>query len=78
MERTTQKALKNLVKMGVAEDITTLSFADGNALREKEHGTTTIEISRGVYGLNGALIKGNESGKLYAITARNSTLAQMV
>lgn len=78
MERTTQKALKNFVKNGIAEDITTLSFADCNALRNIEKGTKTIAVSVGVYGLNGALLEGNKSGKWYAITARNSTLAQMV
>lgn len=78
MERTTQKALKNFVKNGIAEDITTLSFTDCKALLNKENGTKTISVSVGVYGVNGALIEGNKSGKWYAITARNSTLAQMV
>ena len=36
-----------------------------------------IAISSGIYGLNGALLK-DENGKLYAITARNTNLAQLV
>ena len=59
MKRITQKEIKRLVALGVAEDITYLSF------------------STGVYGMNGALFK-DESGKLYAITSRTSTLFQMV
>ena len=41
------------------------------------HNLETIAVSSGIYGLNGALIK-DENGKLYAITVRNATLAQLV
>lgn len=75
-ERMTQKEIKRFVTLGVAEDITYFSFDDCNALR-KAHSFTTLNISTGVYGMNGALFK-DESGKLYAITSRTSTLFQMV
>lgn len=75
-ERMTQKEIKRFVSVGVAEDITYLSFDDCNALR-KAHSFTTLNVSTGVYGMNGALFK-DENGKLYAITSRTSTLFQMV
>lgn len=75
-KRMTQKEIKRFVALGVAEDITYLSFDDCNALR-KAHNFTTLNVSTGVYGMNGALFK-DENGKLYAITSRTSTLFQMV
>lgn len=76
MKRMTQKEIKRFVALGVAEDITYLSFDDCNALR-KAHSFTTLNVSMGVYGMNGALFK-DENGNLYAITSRSSTLFQMV
>lgn len=75
-ERMTQKEIKRFVNLGVAEDITHLSFDACNVLR-KAHNFTTLNVSTGVYGMNGALFK-DENGKLYAITSRTSTLFQMV
>ena len=68
-KRMTQKELKNLVKMGVAKDITNESYdcLDDDRPIEK------ICTSKGTYGMNGGLIKG-KSGQLYVITARNSLL----
>lgn len=76
IERMTQKEIRNLVALGVAADITYLSFDDCNALRNS-HKLTTLNVSTGVYGINGALFQ-DEAGKLYAITSRTSTLFQMV
>ena len=76
MIKTTQKALKKHVAAGIAHDITQYSFEEADALH-RAHNLETIDISSGVYSLNGALIK-DENGKLYAITARNTTLAQLV
>lgn len=75
-ERMTQKEIKRFVTLGVAEDITYLSFDACNALR-KAHNFIPLNVSTGVYGMNGALLK-DENGKLYAITSRTSTLFQMV
>ena len=63
-----QKELKNLVKLGTAVDIT----VDDSPLNN-EKSWERIACSHGVNGLNGGLIQG-DSGKLYAITARSSTL----
>lgn len=49
IERMTQKEIRNLVA-----DITYLSFDDCNALRNS-HKLTTLNVSTGVYGMNGAL-----------------------
>ena len=76
MERMTQKEIKRFVALGVAEDITYLSFDACNALR-KAHNFTTLNVSTGVYSMNGALFR-DENDKLYAITSRTSTLFQMV
>ena len=76
MIKTTQKALKKYVAAGIAHDITRYSFEEAEALY-RAHNLETIAVSSGVYGLNGALLK-DENGKLYAITARNTTLAQLV
>ena len=75
-ERMTQKEIKRFVSLGAAEDITHLSFDACNALKEA-HNFTTLNVSTGVYGVNGALFK-DENGKLYAITSRTSTLFQII
>lgn len=46
-KRMTQKEIKRFVDLGVAEDITYLSFNDCNALR-KAHSFTTLNVSTGV------------------------------
>ena len=76
MIKTTQKALKKHVAAGIAHDITRYSFEEADALH-RARSLEVIAVSSGVYGLNGALLK-DENGKLYAITARNTTLAQLV
>ena len=76
MERMKQKEIRRLVTLGLAEDITCLSFDVCNALMNA-HSFTTLNISTGTYGMNGALLQ-DETGKLYAITSRTSTLFQMV
>lgn len=64
MERYTQKQLRNLVKCGVAKDVTYAK--DRNDIPENYN---QIGFSYGVYGCNGMLLKGF-SGQLYAVTAR--------
>lgn len=76
MGKMTQKEIKRFVALGVAEDITYLSFNACDNLMNA-HTFTTLNISTGAYGMNGALLR-DEAGKLYAITSRTSTLFQMV
>ena len=64
------KEIVNLVKLGAAINIT-----NDPAPMDSEKSYEKIAYSMGVNGSNGALFRG-ESGKLYAITTRNSVLAQ--
>ena len=68
MERLTQKALKRLVNLGIAKDVTNSS--DRSAIPE---GYRQIGYSCGVYGCNGMLLHG-ASGQLYAVTARTTAI----
>lgn len=61
----TQKDLKTLVEYGAAKDITQKG--------ELPKGSRRILLTHGTYGMNGGLWI-SKSGKLYAITARNSKL----
>lgn len=69
MKKITKRELNRLINSGVAYDITT---AQPSELIRKN--TERIAVSRGKYGMNGGLLKNPNSGELYAITARNSTL----
>lgn len=69
MQRFTQTQLKNLVRTGAAVDVTNAS--DRRAIPEPY---AQVGFSCGVYGCNGQLFKGLESGKLYAITARTTAI----
>lgn len=79
MEKTTQKELKRIAQYDrFAKDITHLSFDDTNKLIDKENGLDVKMVSYGIYGMNGALLKGNKTQNTYVITARTSTLFQLV
>jgi len=72
----TQRELKRMAADGEAIDITT----EGNSAYAQElndKGISVVAISRGVYGMNGALLRDNE-GNQYVITARNTTLFYFV
>ena len=74
MKKYTQKELKNLVALGVAEDITHGDNDTRRELEEKEGFYTQVGYSAGVYGCNGMLLKGHNTGTLYAITARTTAI----
>ena len=76
MKKTTKKEIREYVRLGLAQDITVYDFDQAEQLR-KDHALDVIAVSRGVYGINGALLQ-DENGERYAITARNSTLFQLV
>lgn len=63
--------LKNLVRSGMAHNLTNASTAE--VMEQWKHGEK-VGYSSGVYGLNGGLIQNTETGEYYAITARNSNL----
>ena len=70
-----QKELKDMARYGEAEDITTISDAEAKELRKK--GIETVGVSRGTYGMNGALLR-DKDGNKYVITARSSNLFYFV
>lgn len=70
-----QKELKDMARYGEATDITTISDVEAKELKKK--GIETVGISRGVYGMNGALLRDSEGNK-YVITARSSNLFYFV
>lgn len=68
MKKYTLREIKRFVSLGVAQDITAASRPAIHELFEK------IGYSAGIYGINGGLLRGQSSGTIYAITARNSNL----
>lgn len=63
MEKMTQKELRRFVRNGAAEEITQCG--------QIHESTTQIGYSSGVYGCNGCLLRGDKTGKLYAIIGRS-------
>lgn len=72
--RFTQKALKTLVASGAAVDVTNHGIEEYEAIKDKEGYLEEIGKSRGVYGMNGGLWKGHNTGTLYACTARSTAI----
>ncbi len=68
MKKYTLREIKRFVSLGAAVDITTASRPAIKEPFEK------IGVSHGIYGINGGLLRGQSSGTIYAITARNSNL----
>ena len=66
MDKITVKELRRLVKIGAAEEIT--------ECKQITESVKQISYSSGVYGLNGALLRGEKSNMLYAIIGRTSAL----
>lgn len=72
--KVTRKTIREFVKNGEATDITNISFADANKLRADEGWLDTEFYSMGVYGCNGCVLKGRNTGNRYAITNRAQSL----
>lgn len=68
MKRYTQKFFRELVKLGVAIDLT-----KSHDIKDIKEYYTQIGYSCGIYGCSGKLLKG-ESGQLYVITKATSAL----
>ena len=62
----TQKELRRLIRNGAAESI--------KQCGQIHEPTTTIGYSSGLYGCNGVLLRGNKTGKLYAIIGRTPAM----
>ena len=70
LRKVTPKQLKDMVKDGVAVDIT---YSPDALKIKKEKQLECIGTGHGIYGTNCAMYKGND-GKIYVITARCSNL----
>ena len=73
-----RKVIREFVKNGEATDITNISFDDAEKLRDDEGWLDTELYSIGMYGCNGALLKGHKTGNKYAITDRAQSLFYFV
>ena len=74
MKKYSQREIKALVKNGEAIDISNHDNNDRQELKAREGWLEKRGYSAGVYGLNGGLLKGHNSGTLYAITARTTSI----
>lgn len=69
MTKYTKKQLKDLVRKGVAIDVT--NAHEQSAIPENYR---QIGYASGIYGCSGMLLQGCSSGKLYAVTDRTSAI----
>lgn len=74
MTKYTQKQLRALVHDGLAVDITYGDNEKRKEIEAVEGYYTQVGYASGVYGCNGALLKGHKTGTLYAITSRSTAL----
>lgn len=78
MKKYKLKELKNLVDLGLAVDITTLSSEEIEEIYKKEQYIEKMGYCLGVYGISGCLLKGYKTNTYYAITSRNSNLFRCI
>ena len=69
MKTCKQKELRRLAQIGVARDVTN---ADPELF--KGHEFEKIAVSKGVYGMNGGLVKDLTTGEYLAVIGRTSML----
>lgn len=73
MKKYTQKEIRELVRLGLATDITNYNHTEMWDFL-KSHKIGKVGYSSGIYGINGGLLIDEETGEKYAITARNAAL----
>lgn len=69
MEKYTIKQLKSLINSGAAIDVT-----HARSQNEIPENYTQIGYACGLYGCNGMLLKGYDTGKLYAVAGRTTAI----
>ena len=72
--KVTRKTIREFVNNGEAVDITNISLDDSKKLTADEGWLDTEFYSMGVYGCNGCVLRGHNTGKRYAITNRAQSL----
>lgn len=66
-----QKDLKNLAKEKLVFDLTNCDFDFVDSF-------DVLAVSKGIYGVNGCLLKDFDTNQLYVITERNSNLFKII
>lgn len=74
MTKYTQKQLREMVRYGIAVDVSNADNALREQLEAKEGYLSQIGYASGVYGCNGMLLKGYNTGTLYAVTSRTQAI----
>lgn len=74
MMKTTQKALKELVAMGIAVDASGIDTDGYVKLMCREGYKENIAVSHGAAGTTGLLFRGHKTGTLYAVIGRCTAL----
>lgn len=70
MKKYTQAQLRQLVRLGVAEDCADKPGEYMDTLRRPDK----VGYNSGIYGINGGLLQDGETGQLYAIIGRCTNL----
>ena len=63
MKKTTKEEIREYIRLGLAQDITAYNFDQAERLR-KAHTLDVIAVSRGVYGMTGAVLQDENGGTL--------------
>lgn len=74
MTKYTQKQLREMVRNGIAIDITNANLETRKEIESQEKWLTQVGYANGIYGCNGMLFKGHKTSKLYAITSRTQAI----
>lgn len=72
--KTTQKAIKQFLINPDAIDATRYTCEQYDEARKAEGGFEDICYSVGIYGRNGSVVKGRNSGRFYVVTCRSSAI----
>lgn len=77
--KVSNKVIREMVKNGLAEDVTYMSYEELRDLIHKESDYfPAVYYSRGTYGTNGLICKGYNSGKVYGVTSRTNALFMLL
>ena len=74
MRKYTQRELRNMVALGMAEDVTHAHIEEHEEILKKESWLNQVGYASGKYGCNGMLLQGHETGTYYAITTRSQAI----
>lgn len=74
MTKYTQKQLREMVACGIAENVSNYGCEEARKLEKAEGWLEQVGYASGIYGCNGQLYKGHNTGKLYAITSRTQAI----